>query len=43
MLQAANGNIELMETMLILNQIQGLEGHTIGNIAVVDPVHADSM
>lgn len=43
MLQAANGNIELMETMLILNQIKGLEGHTIGNIAVVDPIHADSM
>lgn len=37
MLEAAVGNVELMETMLVINQITGLKGHTIGNIQVVNP------
>lgn len=37
MLSAAVGNVELMETLLVLNQIEGLNKHTIGNIQVVNP------
>jgi len=37
MAEAVNGNIELMESMLLINQITGIEGKTIGNIKVVNP------
>ena len=37
MLEAGVGNVELMETMLVINQIKGLKGRTIGNIQVVNP------
>ena len=43
MVEATNGNIELMETMLIINQLSGLQGHTIGNIQVVNPLYANGM
>lgn len=37
MMEAAIGNVELMETMLVINQMVGLKGRTIGNIQVVNP------
>ena len=37
MLSAANGNVELIETMLLINQMNGLEGKVIGKINVVNP------
>lgn len=37
MLEATYGNVELMETLTILNSITGLENYSIGNIAVVNP------
>ena len=43
MVESVNGNIELMETLLVLNQTNGLEGHTIGNIQVVNPLYATGM
>ena len=43
MVEAVNGNIELMETMLIINQLSGLQGYTIGNIQVVNPIYANGM
>lgn len=41
--EALFGNVELMEALLVINQINGLEGHTIGNIQVINPKFADSM
>ena len=43
MVEATNGNIELIETLLLINQISGIEGHTIGNIQVVNPLYANGM
>lgn len=43
MVEAVNGNIELIETMLIINQLSGLQGYTIGNIQVVNPLYANGM
>lgn len=43
MLEAANGNIELIEAMAIINQIPELEGHTIGSISVVNPRQANGI
>lgn len=43
MAECLNGNIELMEIMLILNQSSGLEGKTIGNIQVINPRTAESV
>jgi len=40
---AANGNVELIETLAFINQISGLEGAIIGNISVVNPVYADGL
>ena len=39
MLEAVNGNVELMETLLLINQMTGLEGRVIGNIQVVNPYY----
>lgn len=36
MLEAAFGNVELIETLLVINQLQGFKGK-IGNIQVVNP------
>ena len=43
MVEGVQGNVELIETLLAINQIKGLEGHTIGNIQVVNPVYANGM
>ncbi len=41
--EAVNGNIEAMETMLLINQMRGLEGAVIGRISVVNPNYADGV
>lgn len=43
MVEATNGNVELMETMLIINQLSGIQGYTVGNIQVVNPIYANGM
>lgn len=43
MAEAVNGNVELMETMLIINQLSGIQGHTVGNIQIVNPLYANGM
>ena len=43
MAEAVNGNVELMETMALINQLTGLQGCVIGNVSVVNPVYADGM
>lgn len=43
MMEAAIGNVELMETMLVINQIEGLRGYTIGNIQVVNPMFGNGL
>lgn len=43
MAEAINGNIELMETMLIINQLSGLQGSVIGNVVVVNPIDANGV
>lgn len=43
MAKAAQGNVELMETMFIINQLSGLEKSVIGNISVVNPAYADGV
>lgn len=43
MAEAVNGNVELMETMALINQLTGLQGCVIGNISVVNPVYADGI
>lgn len=43
MAEAFTGNVELMETMLLLNQIEGLNGKLIGNIQVVNPSFGDGI
>ena len=43
MAEAVNGNVEIMETMLIINQLTGLQGKVIGNIQVINPDTADGM
>lgn len=43
MAEATQGNIELMETMAIINCITGLEGHTIGRIQAINPVYGNGM
>lgn len=43
MAEAVNGNVELMETMLIINQLTGLRGHVVGNIQIVNPLYANGM
>lgn len=37
MVEAVNGNLEMMETMLLINQLSGMEGKTVGSIQVVNP------
>lgn len=43
MAEAVNGNIEIMETMLIINQLTGLQGKVVGNIQVINPDMANGM
>lgn len=43
MVDAVNGNLELMETLLVINQMQGIEGHTVGNIQIVNPYQGKGM
>lgn len=43
MAEAVNGNVELMETMALINQLTGLKGCVIGNVSVVNPIYADGM
>lgn len=43
MMEAAIGNVELMETMLVINQMEGLRGYTIGNIQVVNPLFGSGL
>lgn len=43
MVEAVNGNIELMETLLLINQMSGIEGYTIGNVQVVNPIYANGI
>lgn len=43
MVEAVNGNIELMETMLLINQMSGIEGYTIGSVQVVNPLYANGL
>lgn len=41
--EAVQGNVELMETMLLINQMKGIEGFTVGNIHVVNPLYANGL
>lgn len=43
MMEAAFGNVELMETMLIINQMKGLKNRTIGNIQVVNTLFGNGL
>ena len=43
MAEAVNGNVELMETMALINQLSGLGKAVIGNVAIVNPAYADGM
>ena len=43
MAEAVNGNVEIMETMLIINQLTGLQGKVVGNIQVINPDTANGM
>ena len=43
MAEATQGNIELMESMAIINCLTGLEGHIIGRIQAVNPVYGNGM
>ena len=40
MVEGVQGNVELMETLLLINSLNGLEGQTIGNIQIVNPAQA---
>ena len=37
MLEGVSGNIELMETMAVINQLQGLDNVIVGEISVINP------
>lgn len=43
MAEAVNGNVELMETMALINQLTGLGEVVIGNVSIVNPVYADGI
>nr|DAU18060.1 MAG TPA: hypothetical protein [Bacteriophage sp.] len=32
-----------METMLLINQMRGIEGYTVGNVQVVNPLYANGL
>ncbi len=38
MLEGVIGNVELIELMLLINYIQGLEGSTVGSLHVINPI-----
>lgn len=42
-LEATNGNVELMQTMLLINQMHGLENAVIGSIHVMNPIYANGL
>ena len=41
--EAVQGNVELMETMVLINQMRGIEGCTVGNVQVVNPLYANGL
>ena len=41
--EAVQGNVELMETMLLINQMKGIEGYTVGNVQIVNPLYANGL
>lgn len=43
MAEAVNGNVELMETLALINQLSGLGKAVIGNVSIVNPAYADGM
>lgn len=43
MLEAVNGNVELIETLAVLTCVKGLETATIGNIQVINPYEGRGM
>ncbi len=43
MVEGVQGNVELIETLLLINQMKGLEGCTIGNVQVVNPIQANGI
>lgn len=44
MLEAVNGNIELMETLVAINQLEGLEGDVVvGEVKIINPYDSQSM
>jgi hypothetical protein len=43
MAEALNGNVEIMETMLIINNLANSRGMTVGNIQIVNPWQANGM
>lgn len=43
MLEAAIGNVELMETMLVINQLTNTGKYVIGNIQVVNPSYGEGL
>jgi hypothetical protein len=43
MVKGVNGNVELMETLLVINQLGGIEGRNIGNIMAVNPRYANGL
>ena len=43
MVKGVQGNVELMETLLLLNNLTGIDGVTIGNISVVNPLEGNGM
>ena len=43
MAEAVDGNIELIETMLVINQLQGLQNVTVGNISVINPWYTNAI
>lgn len=43
MVEAVDGNIEMIETMLLINQMTGIEDYVIGSISVVNPVYANGL
>lgn len=40
---AVNGNVEMIEMLLLINQMRGIEGYTVGNVFVVNPLYANGL
>ena len=41
--EAVQGNVELMELMLLINQMKNLDGCTVGRVSVVNPMYANGL